>query len=162
MAFLSAKFNTDGTINVEVIETSVTHNGNYTLDIKVEENTNSGKTSVKTFTVTFSVTGLIETKNSDAKENIQDVKLSNTTVFVPKDSPKVTNHVNVNLKEQKVRPAPTLKSLSVNRFGLMEIVFSERLIPPENIKIINSTVLQIKVTAANLDLQSFMVFTWEA
>lgn len=60
MAFLSPKFNTDGTINVEVIESSVTQNGNYTLDIKVEESTSSGKTSVKTFTVTFSVTGVIE------------------------------------------------------------------------------------------------------
>ena len=44
----------------------------------------------------------------------------------------------------------------------MEIHFSEHLMAPENITLINSTTLEIKVKAANPDLQSFMEFTWEA
>ena len=66
LAFLSAIINSDGVIKATLDQSSVKQNGVYTLDIKVEEKRSDGKTSVKTYTVTFEVTGIKETKNDDA------------------------------------------------------------------------------------------------
>jgi hypothetical protein len=63
---------------------------------------------------------------------------------------------------QKDKPAPTMKIVSVDRFGLMEIAFSEPLIPPESITMIDSSALEISVKATNEELQSLLAFTWEA
>ena len=56
----------DGTIKVTLDEKSVKQNGSFTLDIKVEEKRSNGKTPMTTYSVTFEVVGIIETKKDDA------------------------------------------------------------------------------------------------
>ena len=149
MAFLSAVFNKqDGTVKASLDESSVMLNGSYTLDVKVEEKRSDGKTSVKTYTITFDVTGIAEAKKDDAKSTggaintgIATGKIFNVTAQYLRDPKKV--------KEMKELDPPTIKIGSFNKYGLMEIEFSESFMAPENITMINSTALEIKVKAAN-------------
>ena len=103
--FISAVLNSDGRITVNVDQSVVKQNGSYTLEIKVEEKTNSGKTSVKTFMVTFDVKGVITT--------LPNLKPFNTTIE--------SKEPNYQKNLTKDKPAPTMKILSFDRFGLMEI-----------------------------------------
>ena len=63
--------------------------GSYTLDVTVEETTKSGKTCSKTYTITFEVTGVLETKN-----------VFNATIYYPKEPKEV--------KEVKEVSSPTI------------------------------------------------------
>jgi len=123
----------------------------------VKEKRSDGKTSAKIFTVTFEVTGIEEIKKEHTEssgdlsidtnkpgEGPDPGKIDNNTIHDPKISSKV--------KELKELAAPTWRRGTVSRSGLLEIEFSEPLIVPKNITMINSTSLEIKVTAINQDL----------
>jgi len=139
--FLTADIGADGAIQVSLDDSKIRENGNFTLGIRVVETnaTTGSTTSVKTYTVTFEVKDLV----------FDDAAKYTVTLAEPEVA-----------KEEK--PAPTMTIDKLNKFGRLEIAFSEYFIRPDNITMINSTVLEIEMTALNEDFQGLMTFTWQA